>query len=613
MTGLLASLGLTDHAVEPHRAYEGPRFGREAVKPSDDLTRISGLPRRAPPSLAEQSQMAAVMTSLLARPNPACKCKELRPYAAEPCLTRFFPVQGWYLWEAMTNVGAVGMLAAGAGKTALDVFLAMVVPGVKRACLMIPPALRAQFAANYVEWSQHFHVPNVVDSGLPFTAGAPKLDVLSYSELSNESCAQWLSLHKPDIVICDEAHALKDKNATRTSRFLRYFIEHDESRLFWHSGSPTTRSPDDCAHLAALALREASPYPLEPSTVGEWSEALGAKATIGEGALMRLAAPGETARQGFRRRLVETAGVITTEDAQLDVPLKIRVRPVAVPSILDEALVLVRGGERPDTMTGSHFGEELTEQVEVVACARQVALGFFYRWKYPRGEPVELIDAWFAKRKAFGQELRLKLERRTDLMDSPALLRDAAQRHHENYRGHLPTWAAASWPAWRDIQDSVWPEQETQWLDDSIVKDAVEWGREAPGIVWYSHVEFGRRVAAEGGFEIFEGGDEASIRIQTVSGEKTIVASVDAHGTGKNLQMFSRGLITAPFAGGGKWEQVLARLHRYGQKAPAVVFDVYLHTPELRAALDSGLEDARYVYETTGKAERLLFAEKDLG
>ncbi len=614
--GLLASLGLTAKAVDPRGYDKPPRWQREEVGKSDDLERIVALPRRTPPTDEEQSQMAAVMTALLTKgPVESCRCAELRPGIKDPCITKLFPVQGWALWEAMQTGGMVGMLAAGAGKTALDVLLAMVVPSTTgkpvRACLLIPPNLRDQFAHDYLCWSQHFKVPNIAGSDGVHIAGRPKLDVLAYSELSHESCATWLTAHTPDILICDEAHALKDKDSVRTSRFLRFFIDHEGTRLFVHSGSLTTRSPDDYAHLAALSLREGSPLPLATVNVGEWAEALGPKPTLQPGELKALCRPGETARSGFQRRLVETAGVVTTEDKQIETPLVIQQRKIELPKVLTQALSLVRSGERPDTLTGFAMNEELVEKVEQIACARQVALGFFYRWCYPKGEPEELISKWFSRRKAWGRELRLKLEgNRLEGMDSPALLQAAAERCATGYKGPLPVWHSPSWPAWRDIAPQVYHEQETEWLDLTVVNDAIAWAKEAPGIVWYSHVEFGRKVAALGGFEIFEGGDEASAAIRKVDGKRSIVASSDAHGTGKNLQMFHRGLITAPFASGGKWEQVLARMHRYGQTAAQVTFDVYLHTKEMQGAFDSALEDAKYVRETTGKAERLLFAKR---
>lgn len=626
---ILARLGLTDKAVDSrHLIFESARFGKKAASDSDDLRRILALPRRVPPSLEEQKALAVEMTAKLRRDNPSCQCKALRPWAKVPCITSLMPVQGWYLHEAATTGGVLGHVVAGGGKTGIDILLAMVLPwsaadrasGRARAVLLIPPSLRAQFRDDFLLWSQHFHVPNLAGGAGPFVPGRPILDVLAYSELSHEKCATWLKANSPRVVIADEAHNLKDKDSVRTGRFLRHFIEAEDVALFAHSGTLTTRSPDDYGHLSTLALREGSPLPLETSALADWCNVLapqkGPPAPIG--ALRHLCEVGESVRSGFRRRLVDTLGVITTEDARVEAHLKIIKRnPGPVPPGLSEALLYARKGTRPDWLAPGALlsegeGEELVDQLEVAAVARQLAAGFFYRWKYPRGEPEELILRWFKRRQAYNRELRGKLEYRTDGADSPGLLWAAAQRAQEGYKGDLPTWRSETFAAWREIEPQVVPEQDTVWLDDFLARDAVAWAQEAPGVVWYGHSAWGRKVAELGGLPFFGGGDEASEGILKESGTRSIVASIKAHGTGKNLQMFSRALVGNPPADAGVWEQLLARHHRQGQEAAEVKFYVYRHTEEMCAAMDSALEFAHYCQETTGKAERLLFAERDL-
>ena len=613
---LLARLGLTDKAVPSrHLIFEGARFGKKAATDSDDLQRIMALPRRQPPDEEAQARMAEVVTALLRRDNHACKCAELRPWAKKPCITKLMPVQGWYLHEAAQAGGILGHIVAGGGKTGIDILLSMVLPwsdedleqGAARAVLLIPPSLRAQFRDDFLLWSQHFKVPNLAGGSLPFVPGRPTLDVLAYSQLSHESCATWLKANKPRVVIADEGHNLKDKNSVRTGRFLRHFIEADDVALFVHSGTLTTRSPDDYGHLSALSLRDGSPVPLDTGTLSDWCNVLapsrGPPAPIG--ALRHLCNPGESVRSGFRRRLVETLGVITTADAQIATRLVIKGRsPGAVPASVQLALEELRQRQaRPD-------GEELIDSMAVATCARQLAAGFFYRWKYPRGEPESLILEWFRRRQAWHRALRDRLEHRVDLLDSPGLLKDAARRAAEGYEGDLPQWASPAFAPWQEIEPQVLPEQDTVWVDDFLAQDALRWAEEAPGVIWYEHTAWGRKVAELGKLPFYGGGDEASELIKTETGQRSIVASIKAHGTGKNLQMFSRALIGNPPSDAGVWEQLLARHHRTGQDAPTVEFFVYRHTQEMRDAFDSALELAAYCQETTGKAERLLFAEK---
>jgi hypothetical protein len=328
------------------------------------------------------------------------------------------------------------------------------------------------------------------------------------------------------------------------------------------------------------------------------------------GALAQLADEGEAVRNGVQRRLTETRGVITTEDARLNVRLLLNERPLPTSQKLLDALALARSGTRPDP---DMLGDRLEDQIEIVNCCRQLALGFFSRWKFPRGEPLELIDEWFAKRKAWNAELRQKLERRSSWMDSPGLLREAAERSLAGYKGDLPVWHAGTFAAWQEIEEQVQPEEDPVWLDDVVVKDAIEWGRTTPGgIIWYAHVPFGQRVAELGGFHLYEGGDEASAGIRMETGKRTIVASIKAHGEGKNLHAFNKSLVTSWPASNKGVEQLVARTHRYRQRAAEVSYETYLGTDENKAAFDSSVADARYGLEVWGLAQRLLFCEGGL-
>jgi hypothetical protein len=204
--------------------------------------------------------------------------------------------------------------------------------------------------------------------------------------------------------------------------------------------------------------------------------------------------------------------------------------------------------------------------------------------------------------------VRQELERPSDGLDTEGLLRLAGIRHLEGYRGDLPVFRTAALRPWLEIAPKVRPVVSTAWIDRWLVNDAVKWAREAPGVVWYSHSAFGLEVARLGHLPLFGAGKEASELIQREDGSRSIVASVKAHGTGKNLQAWHRGLITTPPSDSGAWEQLLGRHHRQGQEADEVRFDVYQHVPEFSGSLDAAREGARYVRETTGSIQRLAVA-----
>ena len=144
------------------------------------------------------------------------------------------------------------------------------------------------------------------------------------------------------------------------------------------------------------------------------------------------------------------------------------------------------------------------------------------------------------------------------------------------------------------------------WVDDFMVMDAVAWARVSPGIIWFDHVAFGHRVAELGRFPYYGGGNEASRAILGEYGKRTIVASIAAHGTGKNLQVFNRNLITTMPANDGVMEQLVGRTHRQGQLKDVTV-DFYSHTKEEIDALVSARSQADYVRQTTGALHKLTY------
>jgi len=590
--------------------YAADKYGRVPVSDSDELQRVLALPRRPIPSDTEQLRMAAVMTARLRRDNPVCRCAELRPGVMNPCITHLLPIQGWYLYEAAETGGAVGHIEAGGGKTGINFLLPMVFTDCKRAVLLIEAKLMKQTLNDYDLWRQHFTLPNLAGGPPPFVPNRPTLEVLTYSKLSHESTTTYLMEARPNLIIADEGHNLKDPFGVRGGRFLYYYDEAERkgqrARLCTHSGTLAKRSIMDYVHLNALALGQLSPTPLDPGVAKEWAGCLDPLRPIEgpptpPGALMKLTTEGESVRAGYCRRLIETEGVITTEAASLPVKLVLRARkPKSMPEALRKAVARAR---REKETPGD---EPLEDPAEIAACCSQLVCGFYYRTTFPRGESEELILSWYAARKKWHREVRERMEAdRMPMLDSPELLQRAAERAASGYAGPLPVWHSRNWEEWRDIQTHVVPVQETVWLDDYLVEDAMQWARDnGPGCIWYSHVAFAKRLAELSRFPLYDGGTHPESEER---GDRTILCSIDAHATGKNMQQFCRALIANPQ---GQWEQLLARHHRAGQAQTVVTVDLYTHTSEFTAPLEYAVEEARFTYESTRKNERLLYAEK---
>lgn len=628
---------LTWQTATPSPVFQ-TRF--QPVDDSPDLQRIKALPRRAPIGL--ESAEALALVDMISRrysngrlAGASCECAQIDPKLG--CVTRLLPLQAWMLYEMGVAGGLIAAAPVGGGKTFVDL-LAIFALGVQNAMLLIPSNLAQQLWMNYRSLSQHFVVPNLRIWGKdeqssqqpPWPDGKqkPVLHVVPYEILQQPRNSGMIDkVIMPDAIISDECDRLRTLSTSTMARVIRRFASHEATKFCGWTGSLTDSKLTDYGHLAALALREFSPLPVDIDEQESWGRALDAVPNPADpGALLQLCAPGESVHSGFRRRLSETRGMIIVEgslevaqqspatatgagcETGRNVALTIRERAAPpIPPDVQEMLKSVRDFVRPD-------GEELLDPMSVARCAIEVACGFYYRWIFPRGEAESLIVEWLEARKAFFQELRRKLMTREEYLDSPHLAERAAQRHFGILKpdSERPTWHSLHYMRWHAVKDSVKPKTDAVRVSDYLVTDAAEWGTAKRGIVWYCLKEFGKWVHEVSGLPLHEGGPKAGQLIAKEDGSRSIVASLNSHGRGRDglQRRFSRQLVTQPPSSATKWQQGLGRLLRRGQTADSVETLVYGHTPEFKKALKQAMRRSKYVKDTLG-ADQLLLAAWD--
>jgi hypothetical protein len=414
----------------------------------------------------------------------------------------------------------------------------------------------------------------------------------------------------PEFVIADECHLLKNIDTARTSRFMGLFEAKPSIMFAGWTGSLTESSIEDYMHLATIALRHLAPVPRSRVIAAEWAGALSPSDNVADpGVLLEFCQPGQNVRQGYHDRFSQSLGVITTTTPSVDVPLIITTRAApTIPPMIGDMLAQVRGSwVRPD-------GEELIDALSMQRCCRELACGIYYRWIFPRGEPAHLIRLWLELRAKWNKELRTKLFDRVEHLDSPKLCTTAAQRHFgelSNPRG-LPEWAASHYQAWAEIKDLVKPETQAVRVDPYLVDDAASWGHTHTGIIWYAIDDFGSWLSSVSGLPKHGGGKDAPAALKAEQGDRSIIASIKSHGTGRNgLQyIFDRQLVAQPPSSNKEWEQLLGRLHRHGQ-TQQVTTEFYRHTRELQKHIDSALQQALYVQDTMGSAQKLRVGFSD--
>ena len=498
------------------------------------------------------------------------------------------PVQNLALHWAKQQRGLVAPLAVGAGKTLLSLLVAPVM-GAQRPILLIPPTMQNPLRREMERLAPHFRIPK-------------NLYIVPYSQLSVAKSTDLLEQMKPDLIIADEAHMLKNPDSARVRRFLRLFRNFPNTRLVAMSGTFTSKSLKDYAHLAEIALRDGSPVPIEDADLLAWSNVLDSGSSPMDRDWSIFSAfcdlrsdPDETrrkqrAREVFRDRFNATPGVVATREASVQCSLNIFERPLQPPPEVAAALEeLHRTWTRPD-------GEEMDSALALWRLGMQMSQGFYLRWVWPGG----VVDwEWMQARSDWHREVRYVLQRNVAGMDSPLLVWNAV------HRGVLTDPSVVrAFHAWEAQKHKPQPPTETVWLSDFLVRDALAWLKEHPkGLLWHSDraTEMALRAA---GVPTYGAGE-----VPPMDGSKGGMAlSIRSHGTGLNLQYAHHENLLLSFPSSGKtMEQLIGRTHRQGQTEDEVNVWYYQHTADARAAVIQAREAARYIDTTQGSPQKLVY------
>jgi len=473
-----------------------------------------------------------------------------------------------------------------------NTLLSVLVPkvmGAQRPILLIPPTMQIPLRREMEKLSEHFQIPK-------------NLFIVPYSQLSVAKSSELLEQIKPDLIIADEAHLLKNPDSARVRRFLRLFRNFPNTRLVAMSGTFTSKSLKDYAHLSELALRDGSPLPIEDADLLAWSNVLDSGSQPQDRDWSIFAAFSdlrhiddhekrkEEARNVFRERFNATPGVVATREASVACSLNFFERTLATPPEVTQALhELHRTWTRPD-------GEEMDSALSLWRLGMQISQGFYLRWVWPNGQ----VDwEWMEARSGWHREVRYFLQRNVPGMDSPFLVWNAVNRELLTE----PSLVQA-FHRWEAQKHKPQPPTETVWISDFLVRDALAWLKDHPkGLVWHNDVAIENALRAAGVPTYGRG------TVPPLDGAKGGMAlSVRVHGTGLNLQYHHHENLMLSFSSSGKtMEQLVGRTHRQGQPEDEVNLWYYQHTSDARAAVLSAREAARYIETTQGSPQKLSY------
>ncbi len=496
------------------------------------------------------------------------------------------PVQSAALHDISNHSGLLGAIGVGEGKT-LITLLAGEALGAKRPLLILPAKLVEKTKTEMRGYEENWR----------FARPA----MISYETLGRVNAAKYLDTFLPDAIIADEAQRLKNRKAAVTRRVLRYLKNRNREGqhipCVFLSGTFTRTSLHEYWHLAALALPEL-PMPRGWPELSEWADAIDDRVEPWErvkpGALLSWGPADEPdelrrARLGFQKRLRETPGVVATTESELGASLQIGFLAVDMPDALQKTIKQVQDTwERPD---GFAFADILS----LHRYLRQLALGFYYRWREPA--PAE----WLACRTSWAGFVRDTISR-SRKYDSELQVAMAC------HRGDLD---GLYWKPWLAVRDAFKPKTECVWVNDFAVKACARWLKgNDPGLVWVEHVAFGKELSRISGVPYYgERGMSAEGQAIEARTGSSAVLSIQANGEGRNLQAWSRNLIASCPSSAATFEQLLGRTHRMGQRADEVIADV-LVTSDLHVdAFIAARNGAHYLQDSLGQRQKLLTAD----
>jgi hypothetical protein len=647
-TGALAKIGAKLRKKE--------LYGMDAVQSHNEIRRIVGLP--VSPEMTKQEVEAFSRENLLA--------------SAYDSGFRFFPVQAQALRDYQLHGGGFFPIAVGWGKTLITLATAnfAYLQGKRKSLLLTKPNTLEQLmqdqipeARNTIPMSYPIFLlsgKNAAQRRRIAKSGRPGLYILPYSLLSARDAVETLKAIKPDTIIGDEIHEVGRKSAARTKRLFDYIDTYDPE-VVGLSGTITGKSVQDYWHIIKSALGQNCPLPLSSTLASEWAtvidsdsksvEGRGDLSEAKSGPLMPLvdwarrhfpeekfsaSVPGF--RKAYRCRLNSAPGVVSTGLAEIGTSLTLH------NTNLEQQLEAATGYERlkelietVEELWETPNGDEIEHAIHTWKWLYELSAGFYNEltWPEPKdyaerkriseNKAADILDRAIEHHAAgqeYAKELRKFLQNSPpEGMDTPMLVGGELYRHGDDW-AHTELYKL--WSAWRDLDFEGRPDRDSNAVRicDYKIVAALEHAAELAsqgkgGLFWYHHQEIGSWAAEyfeEAGLPVLHcpaGPAHNKSIIDKVNKDKIILASMSAHGTGKNLQHFEENYFIQWPRPAKIAEQTLGRTHRNGQKADELI--VHLNNTLIFDKMNFAacLNDALYIHQTTGNRQKLIYCNYD--
>lgn len=545
-------------------------------------------------------------------------------------------------------------------------------PNGKVILLIVTPGTYDAYMNRHIPWARTKVPLNVPFYGMGGKSSANRLAyakarrkgcyIMPNSLLSSKDTSEFLERLKPDVVILDEAHNCANSSAARTKRLFASkgsggYVTTHAPEFIPLSGTMTKKSLRDYHHLLKAALHHGMPLPMSSQMATEWAAVIdagcGEPSSAATGPIKpmvdwaRRNNPGEDfafdtsgIRKAYKYRLRSTPGVVATGDESIGTSLRLTNVPVKDYEQNPGWAKLKEYLDGVNELWVTPDGDELEHAIHTYKWLYELSAGFYNQLLWPavaalaerrrvrEPEAESLLARALEHHEAhqeYARALRTFLaEHAKPQLDTPMLV---GRDMHTHGAAHVGDRLYGLWQTMKGLEFEGMPERDSSAVRvcDYKVKAAVEWAKTVPAgrgaVFWVYHQEIGEWVFEElrnagidavhcpaGSDKVISGLGDPELGGK---GDRHVVASIAAHGEGKNLQAFQHQYVVQWPRSAVRAEQMLGRLHRQGQEADELVCLTNSTLEFDFVNFAACLNDALYIHATTDSPQKVIYCDYD--
>ncbi len=568
--------------------------------------------------------------------------------------------KGFRLFDTQANAilsykifnGLFAPIGVGWGKTLITICIANEAfkKGIQKILLCVPPQVYPQLVYTDIPWTRQrtnivvpfIYLGNKTQARRKILTidEKPGCYILPYSLLSVKDTSEIIQRISPKLFILDEAHLLKNRDAARTKRVVNYLMAN-KPEVVALSGTVTNKSVRDYHHLIKACLKENCPLPLEVKQALDWGCVIDSNAAPSSGQTGPVKPliqwgiqnfPEEDFtfdvtgfRKAYKKRLHTCPGVVATGDSIVGCSLIIENIPAEIAP--NEELKKHIKGVLEEWVTPD--GDEIDHAIHTYKWLYELSAGFYNSLFWPETQEYAfrkgisetqaetlLIQAkeHHKRNQEYKSELREFLKHSfKEGLDTPMLVAHDMSKHGDD---NVPESLYDAWRQVKELERPDLPERDSEPIRvcDYKISAANKWAWDIGegGIIWVYHQEIGKWMYERLKESLIEcihcPRDTDELILNPKYRDHIMVASITAHGVGKNLQHFHNQYFLQWPRSAATAEQALGRLHRSGQEADEVLAVTNTTTDFDKLNFAACLNDSLYIHQSTGAKQKLIYA-----